>query len=209
MKTILFSIISVLSLQFSLAQNATEDILTQVKDKLFTQTLTQFEFNLAIVNFEANFHKEKDGTLTAGDNKYILELPDDETSIYFDGKTRWSIFSEDEEIQISNVEEDEADLSFSKYFEDYKGNYDYKEGQAIAKGETQILLTPKDKESDTKLIELNIKMEDFSIASISEHGTNGTIRTIKVTSFKALENGSVNFAPNMETFKDFEIIDMR
>ena len=209
MKTVLFSIISVLSLQFSIAQNTAEDILTQVKDNLFTHTLTQFEFNLAIVNFEANFHKEKDGTLTAGDNKYILELPGDETSIYFNGKTRWSVYAGDEEIQISSVEEDETDLSFAKYFEDYKGNYEYKEAKSPVKGQTQVLLTPKDKDSDTKLIELNINTEDYTIASISEHGTNGTIRTIKVTSFKALENGSVTFSPNMENFKDFDVIDMR
>lgn len=209
MKTVLFSILSVLSLQLSIAQNTAEDILTQVKDNLFTHSLTQFEFNLAIVNFEANFHNEKSGTLTAGDNKYILELPGDETSIYFDGKTRWSIYSEDEEIQISGVDEDEENLSFGKYFENFKGNYDYKEGQATVKGQTQILLTPKDKESETKLIELNINTEDMSIASISEHGTNGTIRTIKVISFKALEAGSVNFAPNMDNYKDFDITDMR
>ena len=208
MKTALFSILSILSLQLSIAQNTAEDILTKVKDNLFTHALTQFEFNVAIVNFEANFHNEKDGSLTAGDDKYILELPGDATSIYFNGKTKWSIHTEDEEVLISDVEEDEADLSFAKYFDDYKDNYEYKEGTSV-NGETQIILTPKDKESDTKLIELNIKTKDYSIASISEHGVNGTIRTIKVTSFKSLDAGSVNFMPDLEKYKDFEVIDMR
>jgi len=208
MKTLLFSILSALSLQFAIAQNSADEVLTKVKEQLFTQTLTKFDFNVAIVNFEASIHNEKTGSLTAGDNKYILDLPADATSIYFNGKTKWSIYTEDEEILISDVDEDEADLSFTKYFENYKGNYDYKLGTAI-KGETQILLTPKDKESETKLVEVNVVSADYSIASISEHGSNGTIRTIKVTGAKALEAGSINFTPDLETYKDFEVIDMR
>lgn len=209
MRTLVFSILTIFSLQFAHAQETAEELLNRVKDHLFTQSLTKFDFNVAIVNFEANFHNEKEGSLTAGDNQYILDLPGDATSIYFNGKTKWSIHSEDEEILISDVEEDEADLSFTKYFENYKGNYEYTLGKAAANGETQILLTPKDKESDTKLIELNIVTEDYSIASISEHGSNGTIRTIKVTNSKALEAGSVNFTPNLEQYTDFEVIDMR
>lgn len=209
MKTLLFSILSVLSLQLSIAQSTTEDILTKVKDNLFTNALTQFDFNIAIVNFEANIQNEKLGSLTASDNKYILELPGDETTIYFNGKTRWSIYSEDEEIQISDVEEGEADLSFGRYFDDYKTKYDYKKGKSAVKGESQILFTPKDKETDITLIELNINTKDYSISSISEHGSNGTIRMLKINSFKTLEAGSVNFTPSMDDYKDFDIIDMR
>lgn len=208
MKTLLFSLLSVLSFQLSIAQSNAEEILNQVKETLFTQALTKFDFKIAIVNHEANFRNEKDGSLTAGDNQYILEFPEDGTSIFFNGTTRWSINTDDEEVIISNVEEDEADLSFTKYFENYKGNYTYKLGEGDTET-SQILLTPKDKETDTKLIEVNINIKDHTIRSISEHGTNGTIRTINVKTSKVLETGSTSFKPNLADYTDFEVIDMR
>ncbi|MGB0868937.1 MAG: LolA family protein [Flavobacteriales bacterium] len=208
MKKLFICIISLLSFQLATAQTNVDAILVKVKENLFANNLTQFDFTISIVNFEANFHNEQEGTLTASQDKFILDLKE-QAKVMFNGKTRWTIIDEDEEIQISGIDEDEEELSFSKYFENYKDEYTVKMGKSVVKDQSLIILTPKDAESDTKLIEVQVNNSDYSVASISEHGKNGTIRNIKVKTFKVLEKGSVSFEPNMDNYKTYEVVDMR
>lgn len=206
MKNLFLVFLAFCSFQFSQAQSMSEPemIMLKAKNKLFERGIKQFDFNIGIVNSKAGLHQTKKGSLTASENKYHLELKLDEVEIFFDGTTKWTILTGDEEISISDVSEEDEDISFSKYFEDYKTQYTV-EGKDLLKGKYKIILTPKSKEDESSKIE--IIFNNYEIVSITNYMKNSTISTVTVTN--TIDVSTAEFAPNMANYSSFEINDLR
>jgi outer membrane lipoprotein-sorting protein len=198
----------VFTLQFSVAQVDAESIMVKAKNRLFENGISKFDFSISFVNAKAGIHQNKKGTLLASENKYFLSLPDDQLEIFFDGKSKWNVAKDDQEIVITDLEEDEEeDISFSKYFDDYKKLYTIS-GEDLKFGNYRVTLTPKDKNDEMQKVEILLK--SYEIQTITQYSKSGSIVEIKINKYEADKQFSTSpFKPNMANYPQYEVDDLR
>ncbi|NQY05730.1 MAG: outer membrane lipoprotein carrier protein LolA, partial [Flavobacteriaceae bacterium] len=106
----------------------------------------------------------------------------------FDGKKIYTIIPEDEEINISNGEdEDENEITPSEMLTFYQKGYTYAMDitQNVQGRKIQFVkLTPIDSKSEYKKILLGIDSQTKHIYNLIQIGKNGTETLITVNSFK-------------------------
>ena len=108
------------------------------------------------------------------------------TKIY-DTKKVYTIVPANEEVTISDTEDDERGLSPSEMLTYYKKGYTYAWDilQNVRGRKIQyIKLTPTSSESDIKTVLLGIDVKTKHIYNLIETGKNGTNTTLTVNSFK-------------------------
>jgi len=106
----------------------------------------------------------------------------------FDGKKVYTIISEDEEVNISDVDsEDSSTLTPSKFFSFYKNGFTYSwdvlqnmNGRKIQ----YVKLIPIDSNSEIRTVLLGVDVKTNHIYRLIETGNNSTITTLTITKFK-------------------------
>ncbi|MBC8757206.1 outer membrane lipoprotein carrier protein LolA [Kordia sp. YSTF-M3] len=160
-------------------------LLEEVSTKVNSYRNIQIEFKYELNNKEANTKQESKGNVSLEGDKYLLNFLGF-TKIY-DTKKVYTIVPANEEVTISDVEEDENGLSPSQMLTFYKNGYTYAWDilQNVRGRKIQyIKLTPTDSESDIKSVLLGIDVKTKHIYNLIETGKNGTNTTLTVNSFK-------------------------
>jgi outer membrane lipoprotein-sorting protein len=148
------------------------------------------------------------GTISLKGEDYHIKLNDMEQIRV--GNKLYNILIEDEEVQISSYEEgdDEEGISPSKILSSFSSGYSYKLGENdIIDGKTiqYIILKPVSTLSVKKII-VGIEKATKHIYSLQQWGTNGTVTTLKVKSFKANPQlPASHFTFNRADYKDYYI----
>lgn len=193
---------------FANSQNANQAkaLLDEVAAKANSYKNMQIEFIHELDNADANVHQETRGSVTIEGDLYHLNYMG--TEQIFDGKKVYLIIHEDEEVIIqnpSNTDEGET-LTPSKMFSFYKNGYTYAMGdlKTITGIKIQyVKLTPINSNSEISTILIGIDVNTKHIYNIIETGTNDTVTTLQVTSFKTNQPISQNlFAFNLDKFKN-------
>ncbi|MBJ2175727.1 outer membrane lipoprotein carrier protein LolA [Aureibaculum sp. A20] len=188
MRKIITTVILILSISFAFAQDdaKAKKLLDDVSNKIskYENIYVQFKYNLD--NTKEKVHQETRGDVTMKGDLYNVNFLG--TNQFFDGKKTYTIITEDEEVNISDAEDnEEGTITPSKFFTFYKNGFNYKWDilQNMSGRKIQyVKLIPIDSNSDIKQILLGVDINTNHIYKLIETGNNGTVTTLTVSEFK-------------------------
>ena len=184
--TVFTLLISLVSLPL-IGQDATANrILNNVSRTYQTYKSIKAGFTIDIKNTQNNSTIKQVGTLYLKGKKFRIKLTDQE--IYCDGKTMWTYFKEENEVQITKYDPNAQEINPSEIFTIYQKGFNYKYiGESIISGKTvqKIEMTPTDKTKPYFKVKLNIEKASNKITNMSVFNKNGIRSNYAITSFKS------------------------
>ena len=167
-------------------KNAGKALLDKVVSKAKSYKNMVIDFKYAINNIAEKINQENTGKVMLQGNKYHLSFMG--VTKLFDGKKIYTIVPEDEEITVSNHDENDANaMSPNKIFTFFKKGFKFAMDikQPIAGKTIQyVKLTPTSVTDKRKEILIGIDTKTNHIYNLIEVGKNGTRTTLTVSSFK-------------------------
>ncbi len=152
------------------------DLLKKVEQKYESYKSLSAEFEL-IIEVPGEDRSIQKGYMIQQGDQYFINLPDRE--IYCDGQSVWLYLKEEQEVQISDVEEDDDGIASPRDFlRVYQSDeYTYAlTNEFTEKGRTvqQIEFKPKDRNSDMAKIRLTIDKNSAEILQLRTFYKDGT-----------------------------------
>jgi len=172
---LLFTLFS-LNLVHSQNDIRAEKLLNSVSEKIDSSETFKINFTYTLENLIENINQDSDGSIVIKDYNYLLEFMG--IKQLCDSKKVYSIVPENEEIIISNIDEDESEtIKPSKLLKFYREGYlilwDKKE--LILEKEIQFVkLIPINSNSDIDYLQLGIDISNNDIVKLIEIGKNKT-----------------------------------
>ncbi|NNC50366.1 MAG: outer membrane lipoprotein carrier protein LolA [Flaviramulus sp.] len=190
------------------SQNKGKALLNEVSSKVKGYENISIDFKYTLENISENIKQETKGDVVMQSDQYRLNILG--VTRLFDGKTLYSISTEDEEVTISSEIDDENDaITPSKMLSFYEDGYTYVldiEQNINGRKIQYVKLVPIDSNSEIKNILLGIDSQTKHIYNLIQVGKNGTKTTLTVNSFKTntpLSKSLFTFDANK--YKDFYI----
>ena len=182
---LLLSIFSLIKLQ---SQNdiRAEILLNNVSEKIDKSESFKISFTYTLENLIENINQDSDGTIIIQNDNYVLEFMG--IKQLCDSKKVYSIVPENEEIIITDIEEDESEtIKPSKLLTFYREGYlilwDKKE--IYFEKEIQFVkLIPINSESDIDYLQLGIDLKSNDIVKLIEIGKNNTKTILTVNNLE-------------------------
>ena len=182
---LLFALLSFSTIVAQTKDPKAKQLLSEVNEKVNSYDNIEISFKYVLENESENIRQETKGKVTLEGDKYVLDILGIQR--IFDGKTLYTISSEDEEITISNENsEEENTISPSQLFSFFESGYNYtldiiqnKMGRKIQ----YIKLIPIDSETEIKYALLGIDIKTKHIYNLIEIGENNTKTTLSVLEF--------------------------
>jgi outer membrane lipoprotein-sorting protein len=144
------------------------------------------DFKYAINNAKENINQDSKGTIVLQGNKYHLSFMG--ITKIFDGKKIYTIVPEDEEVTVSNHDDNDTNaMSPNKIFTFFKKGFKYSmDIKQSVNGKTiqYVKLTPSSIVDKRKEVLIGIDTKTNHIYNVIEVGKNGTKTTLTVSSFK-------------------------
>lgn len=194
------------------AQDAkARQILDAVKQKYKTIDAFRAYFTYTMSSPTTGVNETVDGNIVVKEEKFHLKLPEQE--IMTDGSTQWTYLKTDNEVNITDYEPDEDEITPNKIYDIYEQNYKYsyvEEKHENGKIYEIIDLKPKDKEAQYFKIRLRVVKDSNSIKSweIFERNANRYLYT--VTKFATVKVGDGYFKYNPSKYPNNpEVVDLR
>jgi len=172
---LLFTLFS-LNVVYSQNDIRAEKLLNSVSEKIDSSETFKINFTYTLENLIENINQDSDGSIVIKDDNYLLEFMG--IKQLCDSKKVYSIVPENEEIIISNIDEDESEtIKPSKLLKFYREGYlilwDKKE--LILEKEIQFVkLIPINSNSDIDYLQLGIDISNNDIVKLIEIGKNKT-----------------------------------
>ncbi len=167
------------------AQEATV-LLDEVSSKVKSYDNIAINFKYTLNNTKENIKQDTRGDITLQSDKYVLNMMG--ITRMFNGAKIYTIVPEDEEVTISNYnEEEDIDISASKLLTFYEQGYTNKMDvvQTVKGRKIQFVkLIPIDTNAEIKDILLGIDMQTKHVYKLIQTDSFGTQYTITVNSFK-------------------------
>lgn len=188
---------------FAGAQDAqkAKQLLDEVSAKVNSYDNITIEFRYTVRNLKENLSQDSRGNVTVQGEKYISNFLG--TTEMFDGKKKYTIIPEDEEITIeSHDPTNQNSLSPSKILTFYTQGYTYTWDNLLlisGKKIQFIKLKPTDSKSDLKEILLgidNITKNIYQLIQISKDGTRSELSIISFKPNQALSKNHFIFVEN-------------
>ena len=182
---LLFALLSLSTIVAQTKDPKAKQLLSEVNEKVNSFDNIEISFKYVLENESENIRQETKGKVTLEGDKYVLDILGIQR--IFDGKTLYTISSEDEEVTISNENsEEENTISPSQLFSFFESGYNYtldiiqnKMGRKIQ----YIKLIPIDSETEIKYALLGIDIKTKHIYNLIEIGENNTKTTLNVLEF--------------------------
>ena len=178
---LLFTLFS-LNLVHSQNDIRAEKLLNSVSEKIDSSETFKINFTYTLENLIEDINQDSDGSIVIKDDNYLLEFMG--IKQLCDSKKVYSIVPENEEIIISNIDEDESEtIKPSKLLKFYREGYlilwDKKE--IILEKEIQFVkLIPINSNSDIDYLQLGIDISNNDIVKLIEIGKNKTKTILSV-----------------------------
>lgn len=178
---LLFTLFS-LNLVHSQNDIRAEKLLNSVSEKIDSSETFKINFTYTLENLIEDINQDSDGSIVIKDDNYLLEFMG--IKQLCDSKKVYSIVPENEEIIISNIDEDESEtIKPSKLLKFYREGYlilwDKKE--LILEKEIQFVkLIPINSNSDIDYLQLGIDISNNDIVKLIEIGKNKTKTILSV-----------------------------
>jgi len=215
MKKYLFLCLVLLIARIGYAQTSYEqkaaEILQKVEKKYKSVEALRAYFTYEMRNSIHNVYEKTEGTFVMKGNKYRLILPEQE--VINNGSTLWTYLKQTNEVNISNYEPDEAEITPDKIFTLYKRDYKYIWVERVAeRGKIYdvIDLQPIDRNKNHFKIRLHINEASNSIKSfeIFEKNQNRYKYTFTRLEFNVKVDDKY-FTFNPSDYPGVEVVDLR
>ncbi len=175
------------------AQKA-KKLLDEVSAKVKSYNNVSIDFRFTVKNLKDNVSQDSRGNVTISGEKYISNFLG--TTEMFDGKKKYTIIPEDEEITIETYDpKKENAFSPSKILTFYTKGYKYEWDNLLllsGKKVQFIKLKPTDTKSDIKEILLGIDNVTKNIYNLIQVSKDGTRSELSIISFKTNQTLSEN-----------------
>jgi len=214
MKTIFtFMLVLLLgSTGFSQQSAKAKKILDKLTEKTKKYTSIKADFSYTLENIAEKINDSYDGQIYLKKKMYKVDLMG--VTTYCDGKTIWSHMVDEEEVNISDVsEQQESLLDPSKIFTIYNEDFKYKfKREFTEKGRRyyEIDLYPKSLKEKYSIIRLVINKKKMELKSIKTFYKDGNRYLIEIKKFEAnLPMSNSMFAFDPKKYPEAELIDLR
>ncbi len=188
-----------------------KEILSKVSQKFKALNSFQASFTLLMVNIEADINESQEGKIYyKKGNKYRLET---EEIIRLSNNTYvWTLFLEEEEVQVNDFNPDDTELSPTKLFTIYEEGFRSK----LTKKETingvvhyVIDLTPTSEERTYSKIRIFVDSSNYMIRKGIVFERNNTRYTYELANFESNVDLNDRLFRFVESeYEDYEIIDL-
>lgn len=141
-------------------------------------------FQINITNNQTKSKIKQSGTLFLKSKKFRINMTDQE--IYCDGKTMWTYFKEENEVQISSYNPNSQEINPSEIFTVYEKGFDYRyTGESIKNNKKMqhVELTPQNKTKPYFKVKLSIDKMAHKIEEMVVLNKNGVEAVYTITSF--------------------------
>ncbi len=158
-----------------------------ILEKVESYENISIEFNYVLENLSENIKQETRGEVIIKGDLYVLNLMG--TTRIFDGKKIYTIIPEDEEVIISNYDDqDENEITPSKMLTFFKEGYTYEmdivQNYKGRKIQFLKLIPNQGTNEDIKEILLGVDQQTLHLHTLIQVQNNGTKTQIQVKSFK-------------------------
>ena len=181
-------------------------ILDQLSDKTKSYTSIEAKFTNTFSSTVTDINESQSGTLYLKDDAYRLEM--EAQTIICDGETNWIYLPDDEEVNITEIDDEENELNPSKIFTIYENGYNYKFVREDGKN-YHIDLFPEESGPFTK-VELFINKSKMQISSFTMIDKQGSHFKYVIDSFvtnKEMKNDF--FVIKTSDYPNVDVIDLR
>lgn len=181
---------------FTQAQDAqkAKKLLDEVSAKIKSYDNISLEFRYSVTNLQEQFSQDSRGDLTVQGDKYVFNFMG--TTEIFDGKKKYTIIPEDEEVSIENFDpKKDKNFTPSKMLTFFNSGYSYAWDKLLllsGKKVQFIKLKPLDPKDERKEILLGVDNVTKNIYQLIETRKDGTRTELTVTSLKTNQPISKN-----------------
>lgn len=183
-----------------------KSILDQLSKKTKSYASIEAKFTNTFYSTVTDINEKQSGTLFLKDDSYRLEM--EAQTIICDGETNWIYLEDEEEVNITEIDDEENELNPSKIFTIYENGYKYKFVKEDNKN-YQIDLFPNESGPFLK-VELFIDKTKMQISSFTMIDKQGSQYKYDIDSFitnKEMSNDFFVF--KTADYPNVDVIDLR
>lgn len=212
MRKFLIIILTLLAVQINLnGQSDTRavSILDKFSAAATSAPSVSMKFLLVTVDQVENSKDTLAGSIILSKDRYRLDLPDN--IIWFDGKTSWSYLPAEQEVTITNPDDEEDSFQSrpSMIFTMYKNGFKCR--LLEERNDSYVIdLYPEDVKNELIRVRLTIAKPSLNLRNFEYKRRDGITHTLLVRDYNLLivpEENTFTFIPSK--YKGIEIIDMR
>lgn len=206
MRNLLFTLFLTPLFTFAQDDKATA-ILNEVSATTAAYSTIEARFTNSIQSKAAGINESQEGVLYLEGDFYRIEM--DGQSIISDGETNWIFLQDEQEVQITEIDEDdEEQISPSKMFTLYQEGYKYKYKKETA--DQHIIDLFPEVDNSFKKIELRINKKELHVAGFTLFDKNGNEYDYTVKSFLTNEDFPPSFFQfDAAQYPGVDVIDLR
>ncbi len=202
--------------QIASAQNNTKDpqaekILDAMSKKYQSMKAFRASFSQTTESPSAKAKETINGDITVAGNKFRLAVAGQE--IINNGTTIWTYMKDVNEVNISDFDPDDQEMTPNQIYSLYKKGYKYYyAGEAKEGGEAVhvIELTPEDRQNQVFKIRMHISKKDNTLKSWKMFRKNGNRYTYTIKKFTPNPTLEANyFAFDKSKYKGVNVVDLR
>lgn len=190
-----------------------KEILAAVSKKYRSYDIVKTDFTFTLNNEKAKVKETQQGTLyvKANANKYKVAMTNQD--LISDGKVQWTYLKNDQEVQISNVDNSGDAINPAKIFTIYEKGFKYAytgESKVGSKVYQMIDLSPTNTKKSVLKVRLSIDKISKQIANVIIYEKNGNTYTYNVKTFTPnVKVPETTFAFDAKKYPGVEVIDLR
>ena len=210
---IFFFVVSLFAVQMSANAQITSDpeakvILDRVSTATDAMDAIHIVFEYRLTNKSENIKDSSMGELSLKNDQYLLSFMG--LKQISDGENVWTILTDDEEVQISELElEDENAVTPSNLLKMYETGFVYQLLDRVGNLQTIELIPEKPGDVDYIKIELLIDLSVNQIKGLKQFGKHATESEYIIINFTPCILTNETFQFDEKAYSDFEIIDLR
>lgn len=186
-------------------------ILDQMSAKY--QALNGFKaaFTQTLENPTAKVKENLSGDITVSGTKFRLKMNGQE--VINNGQTMWTYMKSENEVNISDYDPEDQDISPSQIYTLYKKGYKYsyvQEAKENGEAVDVIELSPEDRNNSVYKVRLNVSKKDRSVKSWKMFKKNGNRYTFTIKKFQPNPPmDGTTFSFDKAKYKGVKVIDLR
>lgn len=188
-----------------------EKILEAMTRKYQSLKVFSATFNQTLENPKNKIKETMQGEIFVSGNKFRLKMKDQE--IINNGTTLWTFMKSENEVNISDNDPEDQQMSPSAIFTLYKKGYKYAlvdEIREAGQGYYIIELSPEDKNNPVFKVRLQINKKDNSLKNWTMFRNNGNRYIYSIKNFNPDPEVDANFFSfDKSKYKGVKVIDLR
>ncbi|WBO85542.1 LolA family protein [Hymenobacter yonginensis] len=205
-----------LSVSLSSAASAQQDpkagkILDQMSAKYQAMKAFRANFTQTLENDATKVKENLSGDILVSGQKFRLKISGQE--VINNGQTVWTYMKSENEVNISDFEADEQEISPSQIYTLYKKGYKYsyvQEAKENGEAVDVIELSPEDRSNPVFKVRLKVSKVDKSVKSWQMFKKNGNRYTFKINKFTPnVPVDATTFNFDKSKYKGVKVIDLR